>query len=309
VSEAVQALRDRLIVSAFRAGDRAAQYAPHIVGRSVASGLGVAAAVATPARRLIVQRNLERALGRPLSSAERVRLIAKTFDSYAHYYYDSFRLPHLSVEEVRAGFTVEGIEHLDAAMAEDAVGPVLALPHLGGWEWAAAWITGVKGWGLCAVAEELEPKELSDWFLGMRRALGMNIVTLGPAAGSQVAVAAANKEVICLLSDRDIGGSGVPVTFFGEETTLPVGPALLALRGGSRIMPTAVFFRDGGIHGVVRPPLDVSRQGSLREDIGRVTQNLAHELEALIRMAPEQWHLMSPNWPSDDAALAAAGLD
>lgn len=37
----------------------------------------------------------------------------------------------------------------------------------------------------------------------------------------------------------------------------------------------------------------------------RVTQALAHELEALIRVEPEQWHVLQPNWPSDHAALAA----
>jgi phosphatidylinositol dimannoside acyltransferase len=45
--------------------------------------------------------------------------------------------------------------------------------------------------------------------------------------------------------------------------------------------------------------LDVSRQGRLREDIARITQDLAHEFEDLIRVAPEQWHLLQPNWPSD----------
>jgi lauroyl/myristoyl acyltransferase len=31
----------------------------------------------------------------------------------------------------------------------------------------------------------------------------------------------------------------------------------------------------------------------------RITQQLAHELELLIRVAPQQWHLLQPNWPSD----------
>ena len=52
-------------------------------------------------------------------------------------------------------------------------------------------------------------------------------------------------------------------------------------------------------HGVVRPALDTSRQGPLRDDIARITQDLAHALEDLIREAPEQWHLLQPNWPSD----------
>jgi KDO2-lipid IV(A) lauroyltransferase len=49
----------------------------------------------------------------------------------------------------------------------------------------------------------------------------------------------------------------------------------------------------------VLPALDTARQGSLRADVARVTQDLAVGLEALIRRAPEQWHLLQPNWPSD----------
>jgi KDO2-lipid IV(A) lauroyltransferase len=43
----------------------------------------------------------------------------------------------------------------------------------------------------------------------------------------------------------------------------------------------------------------MTREGSLREDVGRITQDLAAELEVLIRRAPQQWHLFQPNWPSD----------
>jgi phosphatidylinositol dimannoside acyltransferase len=53
----------------------------------------------------------------------------------------------------------------------------------------------------------------------------------------------------------------------------------------------------------------MERTGRLRDDVARATQLLAYELEALIRHAPEQWHLMQPNWPSDFAfaeSLAAA---
>jgi KDO2-lipid IV(A) lauroyltransferase len=109
--------------------------------------------------------------------------------------------------------------------------------------------------------------------------------------------------VVCLLSDRDIGGKGVEVEFFGETTTLPAGPAIMALRTGCRILPTAVYFDGDGVNGLVRPPLDATRQGRLRDDVSRITQDLAHELEYLIRRAPEQWHLMQPNWPSDYEAL------
>ena len=95
---------------------------------------------------------------------------------------------------------------------------------------------------------------------------------------------------------------------------MPSGPATLALRTGAPLLPAAVYFRGRRGHlGVVRPPVDVERGGRFREDVTRVTQALADELEALIRHAPEQWHLMQPNWPSDrdgphhDHAEAAGG--
>ena len=73
------------------------------------------------------------------------------------------------------------------------------------------------------------------------------------------------------------------------------------MRTGAPILPVAVYFtrRSNGHLGVVRPPLPAERRGSLRDDVARITQDLAVELEYLIRRAPEQWHLFQPNWPSD----------
>jgi lauroyl/myristoyl acyltransferase len=45
--------------------------------------------------------------------------------------------------------------------------------------------------------------------------------------------------------------------------------------------------------------MNCERQGKLRDDVQRITQEMAYELEKLIRRAPEQWHLLQPNWPSD----------
>ena len=103
-----------------------------------------------------------------------------------------------------------------------------------------------------------------------------------------------------LLCDRDIVGNGIEVEFFGETTTLPGGPATLALRTGAALLPTAVYSGPGSSHtAVILPPVPIQRTGSLRADVTRVTQDLAHDLETLIRRAPDQWYLFQPNWPSD----------
>jgi KDO2-lipid IV(A) lauroyltransferase len=196
-------------------------------------------------------------------------------------------------------FTVDGYSRIEDALTRGK-GVILALPHLGGWEWAGRWMAD-RGHRLTVVVEPLQPPELFEWFTELRRDLGMNVVPLGPEAAGAVIGALRRNEVVCLLCDRDITRAGVEVEFFGERTTLPGGPAMLGLRADSVVLPTAVYFteRTDGHHAVVRPPLVMTREGSLREDVGRITQDLAAELEVLIRRAPQQWHLFQPNWPSD----------
>ena len=60
-----------------------------------------------------------------------------------------------------------------------------------------------------------------------------------PTAGTEVVRAIKERHVICLISDRDILGGGIEVEFFGERTTMPGGPATLALRTGAPLLPGA----------------------------------------------------------------------
>lgn len=287
-------------------GLRAASVLARNVPRPVASGLtrvlSVGAARLSPDQRLMAERNIRRAHGPAYADAAVRRDTQRVFDSYARYWLDSLRLPSLDVAAVDQGFSIEGLEHLEDPLTRGQ-GPILALPHLGGWEWAARWLITVQGWKVAAVVEQLEPPELYEWFLDYRRDLGMHVVPLGPSAGSESAAALAAGEIMCLLCDRDISGTGIEVEFFGERTRLPGGPALMALRTGAPLLPGAAYFQGHRCHGVVLAPLDTVRRGKLRADVERVTQDLAHSLEGLIRRAPEQWHLLQPNWPSDYEAL------
>ena len=291
-----------LSVGGLRVASVLARHVPVPVSSLVARGLSLAAARLSPDQRLMAERNLRRVHGDGMSGAVLSRDVQRVFDSYARYWVDSLRLPGLALDRVDRGFTVSGVEHIEAAL-DRGIGPILGLPHLGGWEWAARYMIAVRGWPLAAVVEELEPPELYEWFLGFRRDLGMHIIALGASAGAESAAAVQAGEIMCLLCDRDISGTGIEVEFFGERTRLPGGPALLALRTGAPLLPTAVYFQGDHCHGLILPPLDTERRGRLRADVARVTQDLAVALEGLVRRAPEQWHLLQPNWPSDFAAL------
>ncbi len=291
-------LSGAITVGSYRAGSMLARMVPGIVASGLANPIGFGANVANPQRRAMIERHLRRV--NPMWSRWRLRAaVQDAFESYARYWVESLRLPSLSARTVAAGIVVTGYEHIAAARRE-GTGVILALPHLGGWEWAGRWLAD-SGDPVTVVVERIEPPELFDWFAELRAKLGMTVVGLGADAGRATLQALKRNEIVCLLSDRNIGGGGIDVEFFGEGTKLPAGPATLALRTGAPILPVAVYFtrRPDGHHGLVRPPLPAQRLGALRDDVSRITQDLATELEHLIRRAPEQWHLFQPNWPSD----------
>jgi KDO2-lipid IV(A) lauroyltransferase len=285
--------------AAYRVGSAVARALPSPVLPPFANGAGWAAARAMSGRRAMVRRHQQRV--RPeLQGRELERAVDAVFRSYSDYWIESFRLPGTSAEVLDAGLVTEGFHHLRDAF-DAGRGVIAAMPHLGAWEWAAFWLTQVQDIPVTTVVEQIEPPELAAWFTDLREQLGMEIVPLGPDSGARVLKAISDGRLISLLCDRDIAGGGVEVEFFGERTTLPAGPATLALRTGVALVPSTCFFEGDGHRGVVLPPLDTSRHGKLRDDVARVTQDLAHALEHLIRLAPEQWHLLQPNWPSDHA--------
>jgi KDO2-lipid IV(A) lauroyltransferase len=283
---------------AYRAGSAVVRAVPEPVAGALGRAAGTLAAAVAGGRRRQVERNLRRIHGPDFGGWPMRRAALETFVSYARYYVESFRLPGTSAEALDEGFDCDGWERLVEAR-EAGGGAIMALPHLGSWEWAGFWVVSVLEMPMTVVVEPLEPPDVYDWFKDLRESFGMHVVALGPDAGSAVLKALRDNHVVALLCDRDLGGGGVEVEFFGERTTLPGGPATLALRTGAPLFPTAVYATAEGRQGVIRPALDTSRQGKLRDDVRRVTQDLAGELEALIRRAPDQWHLLQPNWPSD----------
>ena len=287
---------------AYRAGSAVARALPPSLLAPTSQVAGAVARRFMAERAAMVARHQLRV--RPeLTPDELRRAVAEAFESYAYYWAESFRLPGTSPEALDAQLDPVGFEHIRSGY-EAGNGVVLAMPHLGLGEWAAFWTTTFQQIPVSAVVEPVEPPELARWFVGLRAALGMEVIPLGPKAGAAAAAALAQGRILTLMSDRDVGGGGIEVDFFGERTTLPGGPATLALRSGAPLVASTVYLEDGRHKGIVLPPLDTSRRGRLREDVARVTQDLAHAMEQLIRMAPSQWHLMQPNWPSDLVAEA-----
>lgn len=287
-------LGEQLGAAGYVAGWRVVRALPEGVARRLFdAGADVAARRGGGPEQL--RRNLARVLGTtPADVPDEV--VRASVRSYARYWREAFRLPSmdLAAQARSIDASVTGKEHLDAALAAGR-GAVLALPHSGNWDMAGVWLTQTHG-QFTTVAERLRPESLYRRFVAYRESLGFEIFPLSGGERPPFEQLRDRLEaggVVCLLGERDLARHGVPVTFFGEPTRMPAGPARLAVDTGAALLPVHCWFTESGWGFSVEPPLDVS--GGVED----ATQQLADRFAANIAAHPEDWHMLQPLWWDD----------
>ena len=243
-----------------------------------------------------LRKNLGRVLGVPAAQVPG-SLVRASLASYGRYWREAFRLPSMNHRDVAAQVQerIEGQRHVEDALAAGR-GVVFALPHSGNWDIAGVWLTNTYG-QFATVAERLKPESLYNRFVAYRESLGFEVLPLTGGARPPAEILADrlnDNGLVCLMSDRDLTRSGVPVDFFGEQTRLPSGPAKLACETGAALLPAHTWFEGDGWGLRLHPPLDTSSG-----DIGVITQALADHFAAGIAEYPADWHMLQPQWLAD----------
>jgi hypothetical protein len=87
---------------------------------------------------------------------------------------------------------------------------------------------------------------------------------------------------------------------------LPAGPATLAAKTGSRILPISIRRTPDGLFHVSYAPV-IEVLSAAPADLQRATQAVADALGASVAAAPQQWYSFKPMWPA--TAEEAAELE
>ncbi len=265
---------------------------PQRIAIYLAESVAVRLSKRSPSQFATVKNNLQAVL-QTQSQDELEQAVHQAYKDYGRYWAEVAGLRSGSVAALEKYWSIEGEEFLTEAIETNGK-VILALPHLGSWEIGALWFAR-QGWQVTTVAEAIQPPSLFEWFKQKREKLGLKIIPLASDASSALAKVLKNKGMVALVSDRDISGGGIEVEFFGRSAKLPGGPALLALHNDAVLLPCAVYqLAHGRAHGVILPAVDTKRYAGIKQDVTRVTQELARNFEVLIKKAPSQWHVFQP---------------
>lgn len=247
---------------------------------------------------LRLESNLARVV--PDADAARLRELSRAgMRSYLRYWMESFRMPAWDRERFRTDVLIEDAHLLEKGLAAGR-GVVVALPHMGNYDLAGAWVTTKLGVPFTTVAERLKPETLYDRFVAYREGLGMEVLPhTGGAAFGTLARRLRAGGLICLVADRDLSASGIGVTFFGEATRMPAGPALLAQQTGALLLPVTLWYDGPVMRGRIHPAVEVPEAGDRAEKAAVMTQGVADAFAAGIAEHPADWHMLQRLWLAD----------
>ena len=255
----------------------------------------------------VLEANLRRVLsykqGRPDVDGQELRALSRAaLRSYARYWFETFRLPVIPIGQIMAGMHInpEGEAELFANLKAGR-GVIVALPHMGNFEQAGAWVVKEGAGKFTTVAERLRPESVYEAFVRFRQSLGMEVLPLtgGQTPFGTLAQRLRAGGLVCLVSDRDLKESGVEVEMFGEKARI-AATAALAVHTGAALLPTATWFEgehEWGAH--IGAEIPVPESGTRAEKIAAMSQQLARHFEIAIAEHAQDWHMLQRVFTAD----------
>lgn len=258
----------------------------------------------TPARRAVIA-NMRQVMGPDASEREVRRTAREVFRNATRYYADLFSLPRMDLQTFsEERLELEGLEYLEEAQASGR-GAVMVGVHYGNPEMAVQGLSAA-GIYLYVLSEPLSPPALSDFTHWLRSHHGQEYRTVSFGAIKEGIRRLKKGSILALLVDRDVGGTGVPIEFFGAEAKIPVGAVDIALRTGADLIPAWAWRIDGyRFRAVVGPPLEVVRTNDFDADVRENTRRLLAIFEEPLRRDPGQWAVLESIWPASEGEPAA----
>lgn len=191
---------------------------------------------------------------------------------------------------------VEGFAEFETLMTKaraQGKGAILITAHLGSWELLARYCARASGHTFYGLAKSTDHPGLMRFLVWMRQRLELAILWVEKKTllRDMMQVLKDGKWLGFIVDQKPMGRKGPVVSFLGQPTEFVSGPGVMAGRFHSPVI-SAFLVREAPFHYRLRcRPVAASD-----EDLTRLTQAFAREVEDLIQCYPEQWCWNYKRW-------------
>lgn len=241
----------------------------------------------------IVCDDIAQALQLPPDSDEVLRIAYGFYENLGESMVEFLRLPYLSAEELRHWAQLDGVEHLEAALARGR-GAILLTAHLGNWEICGT-LMGLSGYPTTAITRAQSDSALTEMLQRVRRTHGLNVVSVSDLRAC-IRVLKDN-QCLGILGDLNTSSPAAFVQVFGRPAATYFGTAYLAHLSGAAILPIFDERLPDHSHRVrIGPPIPPAETGDRRHDLFLTTIRTQQVIEQEIRRRPTDWFWLLQRW-------------
>ncbi len=230
------------------------------------------------------------------------------FRTSSRNFWDLARSPYYQMDDLTKmiRFESRGWEVLDQVLAK-GTGAMILSAHLGAFDFVGQYIVRTKYRPLILTSPTVSEVVFAAVIYWRSRTSGGRVERTSAGSVRRIYKALRNGEVVGLVADRDFSetGSGIPVTFFGVETTLPSGPVRMARDTGAPLIPLFAIRDDNRNPDrylfYIGEPMYIEKTSNKDEDVRLGVERMAEMLEQYIALAPEQWVMFQRVWKEPSA--------
>ena len=247
-----------------------------------------------PIRKKVTLKNLRKAF--PEYSESQIKNIAfGSYKSFSITLVEMLFIPFMTREQIENAIYCENAE-LVKKYYERNNGLIVLSGHFGNWEYIALSVSAKINIPFHVVVKS-QRNPFVNAYLNRGRTRWINkIVPLGASIRKIYAELKA-KNIVAMVADQRGPQEGMRVNFFGQQSSIYPGPAMLAIKTGAPILFGLTirqpdYSYNAQISEISTENLPVDEEKQIQE----VSQRHMAYLESVIRKHPEQWLWMHNIW-------------
>ncbi|MBI4455835.1 MAG: lysophospholipid acyltransferase family protein [Acidobacteria bacterium] len=237
------------------------------------------------------------------SESWRDSVLRRSYKNLSNLLVEVSKFPKLTPDKIsrRVSYTAGSLRRYLGAKQKNS-GVLFLTAHMSAWE-LLPFAHALYGYPLSFVVRPIDNPDINKLLERYREKCGNRVIPKRNALRALLTILRRKGDVGILIDQNVLPSEGVFVPLFGKEACTTNGPAMIALRAGTPVLPGFILPDKKQGHYLIHfgEEIPLCRNGSLEENVRVSTERFNQILEDIIRMYPDCWLWVHKRWKARPA--------